>query len=160
MAKPPRVAWDSSCFIAWLERGETEDPVVLQALDVTMEEMVRGRIRLVASRVIETEVRPGDLNRTKLFHEQLRACPNFEGFAESPAVRNLARDLQDRLQETGRRGGYADLVHVATAIAARATEFWTTDHSMLRWGTSGLITEVTVCRPYLVQGVLSFEPES
>lgn len=157
MSKPIRIAWDSTCFIAWVDRAETEDQAVLQALDFTMEKMTQGRIRIVASRVIETEVRPGNLERTKHFHLQLRACPHLESFGESPAVRNLAASLQDRLQSTGRRGGYADLVHVATAIAARATEFWTTDKSILSWSQAGVITEITICRPYLVQGILDLD---
>ena len=154
MAKPPRISWDSSYFIAWVDRATTEDVTVLQAVDVTIERMIRGRIRVVASRVIETEVRPGSVDYTKRFHEQLRACPYFESFGESPAVRSLAASLPDRLQATGRRGGYADLVHLATAIAARATEFWTTDSKILKWAEAGITTEITICRPYLVQGVL------
>lgn len=154
LAKAPRVAWDSTCFIAWADRAPTEDPAVLKALVATMARMTQGSVRIVASSAIETEVRPGDVERTRRFHTQLRACPHFESFGESPAVRSLARSLQDRLQQTGRRGSYADLLHVATAIAARASEFWTTDEKMIRWYTEGIITEVKICKPYLIQGVL------
>lgn len=116
--------------------------------------MILGKVRIVASQAIETEVRPGDLARTKAFHDQLRACRHFESFPEGPSIRKLAKELQDRLQQSGRRGQYADLIHVATAIAARAEEFWTTDHRVLNWYAEGVITEVEICKPYLVQGTL------
>ncbi len=157
MAKPRRISWDSTCFIAWVDRAETENPAVLQALDSTMNKMLQGRIRIVASRAIEVEVRLENLERTKQFHMHLRACPHFESFGESPAVRNLAVSLQDRLQLTDRRGGYADLVHVATAIAARASEFWTMDKKILKWAEAGVITEIIICQPYLVQGTLDLD---
>src|SRR5687768_15529316 len=101
MSRPRRIAWDSTCFVAWVDRKDTEDPVVLTALDETMRLMTRGQVRIVASRAIETEVRPGDVERTRQFHQQLRASPFFESFGESPAIRRLARDLQDRLQNSG-----------------------------------------------------------
>lgn len=156
LAKAPRLAWDSTCFLAWVERKDTEAPEVLNAVDVTMHRMVRGSVRIVASQAIEIEVRPGNLADTQKFHAQLRACPHFESFAESPAIRKLAKELQDRLQETGRRGKYADLIHVATAIAARTEEFWTTDEKVLRLHAEGVVPEITICKPYLVQGVLDF----
>ena len=121
-----------------------------------MGKMIRGRVRIVASLAIEVEVRPGDLERTRRFHQQLRACAGFESFGESPAIRRLCRTLQDRLQRSGRKGGYADLVHVSTAIAARAEQFWTTDKRVVRWHTEGLISEIQICHPYLEQGVLDF----
>lgn len=154
MARAPRVAWDSTCFIAWVDRGNTESPEVLQALDVAMDRMQRGAVRIVASQAIELEVRPGSLERTQAFHNQLKACPFFESFAEGPAIRALARAIQERLQSSGRKGHYADLIHVATAIAARAVEFWTTDKKVLAWHTDGLITEVRICKPYAIQGLL------
>lgn len=43
---------------------------------------------------------------------------------------------------------------MATAIAARAVEFWTTDKKVLAWHTDGLITEVRICKPYAIQGLL------
>lgn len=156
MARPPRLAMDSSCLIAWADQKETEDPEILQALDATMERMIRGSVRVVASSAIEIEVRLDDVETTKRFHDQLKACPHFESFGESPVVRKLALELQDRLQASGRRGKYADLVHVATAIAARASELWTTDKKMIAWFEQGVITEVRICRPYLTQGVLEF----
>lgn len=119
-----------------------------------MDDMIRGRVNIVASSVIEAEVRPGDLRATKTFHQQLKACRYFESFGESMAVRALARQLQDRLQASGRSGQYADLLHVATAIAARADAFWTTDKKVINWGSSGAIEEVTICLPYLEQGRL------
>lgn len=154
MARPPRLAWDSSCFIAWVDRKDTEAREVLQALDATMERMIQGQVRIVASQAIEIEVRPGGVNiaRTQAVHAQLRACRFFESFPEGPAIRALASQLQDRLQTEGLRGQYADLIHVATAIAARAEEFWTTDKKLLNW--EKVIPGVKICKPYLVQGRL------
>jgi predicted nucleic acid-binding protein len=154
LPRPPRIAWDSTCLIAWIDGKDTEAPEVLQAIDATIERMIRGHVRIVTSQAIEIEVRPGDLQDTKAFHDQLRACPHFESFPEGPAIRSLTRQLQDRLQATGRKGKYADLIHVATAIAARAQEFWTTDEKVLRWYAEGVITDVNICRPYTDQGVL------
>lgn len=156
MARPRRIAWDSSCFIAWLERKQTEDPAVLSALAETMRGMVRGQVRIVASNLILLEVRAGSVEETRAFHRQLRACPYFEAFTDSVAVHTVASDLADRVQESGRKAKSLDLLHVATAIAARAEEFWTTDAKMIRWYTQGVITEVVICRPYLEQGVLDF----
>lgn len=119
-----------------------------------MERMIRGQLRIVASQAIEIEVRPGDVPRTQAFHSQLRACRHFESFAEGPSIRALVAAMQDRLQESDRKGGYADLIHVATAIAARADECWTTDAKVVKWFEQGVIPEITICRPYLVQGVL------
>lgn len=156
MARPPRLGWDSTCFTAWVDRRDTESPEVLQAVDGTMERMIQGKVRIVASQAIEIEVRPGDVAKTQAFHSQLRACRSFESFPEGPAIRALAAQLQDRLQASSRNGKYADLIHVATAIAARAEEFWTTDNKVLNWYAEGVITEIKICKPYLVQGVLDF----
>lgn len=155
LPRPPRIAWDSTCFTAWLDKKVSEPPEVLEALDITFERMARGEIRIVASQAIEIEVRSTDLAKSKEFHQQLRACPFFEGFSESPAIRKLAQDLQDRLQRSNRRGGYADLLHVATAIASRSEEFWTTDKKVINWYTHGVIDEIKICAPYLDQGVLA-----
>lgn len=119
--------------------------------------MTRGEVRIMASRVIEVEVRPGSVERTRRFHQQLKACPSFESFGESPSVRRLATDLQERLQVSGRRGHYADLIHVATAISGRALEFWTLDKKLVNWHTQGVLTEIKICRPYLEQGKLPFD---
>jgi len=154
MARRRRLAWDSTCFLAYLDRKDTEARDVLQAVDVTFERMIKGTTAIIASQAIETEVRPGNVAETQSFHIQLKACRFFESFPESPAIRKLARDLQDRLQISGRKGQYADLIHVATAIASGAEEFWTTDEKVLRWHTEGVIPEIKICRPYLEQGVL------
>ena len=123
-----------------------------------MERMISGQIEIVASRIIEIEVRGTVLSsegvlRVQGLHQQLRAQPHFESYTVGPAIQGLAGRLQDRLQSTNRRGGYADLIHVATAIAARTSEFWTTDKKIVRWHTEGVISEVRICLPYLDQDV-------
>ena len=157
MARRSRLAWDASCFTAWADRSSTEDPACLAALDVKMRGLALGLERIVASRAVEIEVRLGSAEEARRFHQQLRACPSFEGFGESQAIRRLAASLADRLQESGRRGRYADLIHVATAISARATELWTLDKKMVRWHTEGVLPEIVICRTYLVQGVMELE---
>ena len=143
--------------MAWADRGTTEDEACLAALDVKMRGLASGLERIVASREIEIEVRLGSVEDARRFHQRLRACPSFESFGESQSIRRLASALADRLQGSGRRPGYADLIHVATAISARATEFWTLDKKMVRWHTEGVLPEMVICHPYLDQGVMDFE---
>jgi len=154
MAKAKRVALDSSCFIAWANRGETESEEVLNALDVTMLDMIAGRVKIVASQLIAFEVRMETVEMTDKFHNQLLACPHFESFVQSPAVTNLAKALQDRLHDSGRRAKFLDLIHVATAITAGATELWTTDKKMILWHSEGIIKEIRICLPYVDQAKL------
>jgi predicted nucleic acid-binding protein len=152
--KPRRLGWDSTCFIAWTDRKPTEDPAILRALDETLHQMIHGRVQIVASNVIEVEVRPGDLERTRALHQRLRACPHFESFSVGPTVQRLARESQDRLQQSGRIGHYADLIHVATAIGAKAEEFGTTDKRVVRGYSERVIADIMMCEPYLEQDVL------
>lgn len=127
---------------------------MILAIDRTMQEVTGGRIRLVASQAIEIEVRLGTPEETRRFHSELRALRMFESFPEGPAIRRIAGELADRLQASGRKGQYADLIHVATAIASNATELWTLDQKMVKWHTEGPIKELRITKPYLTQGVL------
>jgi predicted nucleic acid-binding protein len=152
----PRLAWDSSCFIACFDGSTTDEPTYIEALNFTWKRVVLGQVRLVASRAIEIEVRLRDrpVEQSRALHQKLRACPTFDSFGESQGVRALAQQLQDRLQQSGRVGKYADLIHVSTAISARAAEFWTLDKKLVRWHTEGIITEIPLCYPHLEQGIL------
>lgn len=156
MPSPRRIAWDSNCLIAWMLKEGTTPQEQLTALAETMRRMIRGHVRIVASSLIELEVRADTVAETHRFHQQLRASPYFETFTDTARVRTLASHLADRVQESGRRGRAADLIHVATAIVAGASELWTTETKMLSWHVNKVIPEIRICQPYLEQGVLDF----
>lgn len=145
--------------MAYLTKEQTTSDEIQSAIKAVFEEMSIGRIQVVASRSIEIEVRLETLEKTRAFHDQLKACKSFESYEVSSSVNILALKLADRIQghDEDRRGNFADLIHVATAISARADEYWTTDKKQIKWYSDNIISEVKICVPWDDQRKLSFE---
>ena len=147
-----RFYWDTSCFIALLERKPSEGSTLVHALDVTYNEMLAGRVEIVSCSVFIAELlKPG----AQRFLQELCKCPNFELVETVIAVNELAQDLQSRCQQAGvHTPKTPDALHLASGILSKCDEFWTLDKRLLNSGA--VITEIAMRLPHVEQLKLEF----
>lgn len=139
----PRVYWDTNCFIKYLEN----DPVWFPMLDTLLHDANRaGTIMIVTSVLTITELaftQIERLNRALYPAEEARldrfwaTSPGILQVEFNEAVGRLAREIRrdDIMVHKYRAKNFADLIHVATARYARATEVNSIDGDVLRYDT-------------------------
>lgn len=153
-----RLYWDSSCFIALFNQEPTTAQAQLDALQVTFEEMLSGRIRIITSDMYRAEVFGPDRAQAAKVAEQFEACPYFEIVPLRTLAYDLAGEMRKRCQAAKpvRKLKTADALHVASGTIARAEEIWTTDQKLVSYYEAGLLTTTKVCLPYLSQMRIAF----
>jgi predicted nucleic acid-binding protein len=147
-----RFYWDTSCFIALLERKPSEDPTLVHALDATYNEMLVGRVEIVSCSILITELLEPSAQQ---FLRELRKHPNFELVETVTTVHELARDLRSRCRQAGvHTPKTPDALHLASGILSKCDELWTLDKRLLNSGA--VITEIAVRLPHVEQLKLEF----
>ncbi len=153
--------WDTSCFIALLNRNPAGDPIRLQALQQVYEDMLSGKVEVVSCGVLVAEmIHP----ESKQFLQELRKLKQFELIETTISVHELAAELRSRCQNW-RQGTerihvpkVADATHLAAAILSKCDEFWTLDEKLLR--LDRIIEEIHICLPHIEQiGLPLNDPE-
>jgi predicted nucleic acid-binding protein len=147
-----RFYWDTSCFIALLEREPSEDPTLVHALDVTYNAMLSKQVEIVSCSVLITELLEASQQQ---FLQEQRKHPTFELVETVTAVHELARDLRSRCRQAGVHTPKApDALHLAAGILSQCDEFWTLDKRLLNAGA--VITEIAIRLPHVEQLALEF----
>ena len=144
-----RLAWDSSVFTAALRRDAP--PLDLRAIDAAFDALLAGRIEIVASQWIEMEVLPGTRSQTETYHLDLLAIPSFSSVPDSPRIRDLAQALAYGMLDAGLRPRALDMTHIAAAISVGASEFWTLDRKLVRYGAAGHLPGIRVVLPHAAE---------
>ena len=124
----PVLALDTGPWILWIE----QNPALLPAVGPIFREIEEGRATAVTSVIAVLEVLTGAMRR-----EDDVLVRRYESlFAESAGVVVLDVDMDIARRAAGLRARYdvrtADAIHLATALAAGASAFVTTDRRLAR----------------------------
>lgn len=153
------VYWDACIWIAWLTDEERE-PGDMNGVLESVNHIQCGRIDLVVSRIIETEVLDSALGKeaASIFQKTLKRF-NVTTVDFEPPIVALSKEIREFYAGEKRQGvatkvpGLADAIHLATAINQKVEAFYTFDNgrygggSLLRLNGSVAGHPLAICKP-------------
>ncbi len=150
----PRYYWDTCIFLAWLT-NEARPPGEMEGVAEVAALFDRREATLVTSVLAKTEVLESSLDATgRAFFDDIFKRSNFVLCDVTEPISDLAREIRDHCQLSGRKIKTPDATHLATAIAYRVDAMHTFDGGLLSLSGNGTGRPLLICKPKGVQGEL------
>jgi len=161
------IYWDSCIFIAWL-KDEKRPGNEMDGVYECVEDVEKGKIRLITSVMTRTEVLEANLtDEVRNKYVNLLKRRNVQSIDQDLRVADLSRKIREYYNEQKKIDGLPgisspDAIHLATAVHYRATAFYTFDDG--KKGSRGLLSldgnvagfPLAVCKPRIRQYRLRF----
>jgi predicted nucleic acid-binding protein len=151
MSKKPVVAWDSTVFLAWLNK-ERDKP--LDEIAHLLDQVIKKEIVLLVSAQVEFEIfsaRYTDEQRERVENFLLR--PGIERVDTTSDISKKAGRMRDWCMQEGHSWRKADLLILAAAITRKAIVLHTTDKDhLLRLDGTPITEGVSIRFPSDVTG--------
>ena len=150
----PVFYWDTSCWVAVYTQEATTDSIYLDALEITLKDALEGRAHIVVCTLFYSEVI--DMLLQDEILESMKTCPHLSLIETTAAVYRLAGELRERCKQVEQKLNTPDAVHVAAGQIARVKEIWTLDIKLVNKSKAGLLVEIPIVFPHIMQTVLNF----
>ena len=125
-----RIYWDTCIFLAWI-KGEKRTPGQLAGAEAVADEVFKNTLTLMTSVITKAEIcyihqlNPGQMDKlNKIFGRR-----NVQQIDVTERVATKAGELRQHYRKTAKSPalGFADAIHLATAILYKAEAFHTFD---------------------------------
>jgi predicted nucleic acid-binding protein len=157
------IYWDACVYLAWLKEEKEHGQQAIDAILQTAKDNFEKKVIIVTSTITYVEVLSSHMNedQERSFRRSFRTQHHIARDVDPP-VALKAREFREKLlsHKSGKTLATPDAIHLATASIYRA-EFWTFDEGnkghhlgLIELNGEDRIDRLTICKPYLNQGVL------